>query len=196
MESAKAIQMKKQKSNDICYTPVHIARLMIAMCKLKEGDRVLDPCCGKNGVFFNNFPSYTINDWCEIENNRDFFDYNGSADIIVGNPPFSLFAKWIDKTLQLNPQKICYIFGSLNLTTARLNKFKAAGYGITAMHIFKNTYWFGDSFCVLFEKGAESIMSLEPATIMCENCGHRCKRVVPNVCGKLNNNEKSFKENK
>jgi len=184
MQSAKAIQTGKIKSNDVCHTPLHIARLMIAMCKLKEGQRVLDPCRGKNGVFFHNFPSYTINDWCEIEDDKDFFDYNGTADIITGNPPFSLFGKWIDKTLQLSPNKICYIFGSLNLTTARLNKFKAAGYGITALHMFKNTYWYGDAFCVLFEKGAESIMSLEPATIMCESCGHRCKRVSPNVCGK------------
>jgi hypothetical protein len=181
---AKAYQNKKTDKNDVIHTPKKIASLMIEMCDIKEGQTVLDPCAGSNKVFYNNLPTRSINDYCEITEGIDFFNYNKPIDIIIGNPPYSLWDKWLAKTISLKPIKFAYIFGQLNFTTVRLNKIKSAGYGIAAMHVFKVTHWFGESFCVLFEKGAESLMSLEPATIMCESCGHRCKRVSPNVCGK------------
>ena len=41
--------------NDVIYTPKPVALLMIDMCDIKEGDKVLDPSRG-GGVFFDNLP--------------------------------------------------------------------------------------------------------------------------------------------
>ena len=182
---AKAYQNKKTKKNDVIHTPKKIALLMIEMCDIKEGQTILDPCAGFNKIFYNNLPIRSVNDYCEITEGIDFFDYNKQVDTIIGNPPYSLWDKWIEKTISLKPLKFAYVFGQLNFTTVRLNKIKAAGYGITAMHIFKCTFWFGDSFAVLFEKDKRSILTIEPSTLKCENCGKRCKRVEANVCGNL-----------
>ena len=190
---AKAYQNKKTTKNDVIHTPRKIALKMIEMCDIKEGERVLDPCAGSNKIFYNNLPTQSINDYCEITEGTDFFDYNKPVDVICGNPPYSLWNAWLDKTIDLQPNRFCYVFGQLNFTTVRLNKIIARGYGMTSMHIFKSTFWFGDSFAILFEKDvviSKCLISIEPATINCDDCGKRCKRIEQNICGKI---DKEFK---
>ena len=185
---AKAYQNKKTNKNDVIHTPRKIALKMIEMCCIKKGERVLDPCAGSNRIFYNNLPTQSINDYCEITEGNDFFDYDKSVDVICGNPPYSLWTAWLDKTMDLQPNRFCYVFGQLNFTTVRLNKIIARGYGMTSMHIFKSTFWFGDSFAVLFEKDvviSKCLISIEPATINCDDCGKRCKRIKQNICGKI-----------
>jgi len=183
---AKAYQNKKTTKNDVIHTPRKIALKMIEMCSIQRGERVLDPCAGSNRIFFDNLPTTSINDYCEITEGTDFFNYDKPIDVICGNPPYSRWNDWLDKTMDLQPNRFCYVFGQLNFTTVRLNKIIARGYGMTSMHIFKSTFWFGDSFAVLFEKDARSIISIELATLNCDECGKRCKRIIQNVCGKIN----------
>ena len=90
-------------ANDKIYTPPVLAKKMIEMCEIKPTDRVLDPSRG-GGVFYDNFPE-CIKSYCEIEEGIDFFDYDQEIDIIIGNPPYSLWSKWLEKTISLNPKK-------------------------------------------------------------------------------------------
>tara|TARA_R110001606_G_scaffold256651_1_gene404773 strand:- start:319 stop:921 length:603 start_codon:yes stop_codon:yes gene_type:complete len=169
----------KLKPNDVVFTPSKVAKLMIDLCDIKPDDKVLD-CSKGEGVFFDNFPE-CIKDYCEIAENRDFFKYDKPVDIVCSNPPYSLWTKWLQHTVKLNPKKICYIFGLLNLTPARLSILHEAGYIITKFHICKIAWWFSPSFIVLFEKGNKEDTSITYTrdNFGCEICGqnnHICKR--------------------
>jgi hypothetical protein len=171
--------------NDKIYTPLSVAMLMIEMCELKKGDSVLDPSAGKNKVFYNNLPNYVEKDYCEIEDDKDFFLYDKKVDCIIGNPPYSLWDKWLEHTMSLT-DKFCYIFGFLNMNHSRIIKILENGFGITKIHLLRVDWWFGVSFIILFEKHKPSILTVSQL-IICDICGERCKRgkkgKSPNECG-------------
>lgn len=162
------------KPNDVIYTPLSVAELMISLCDIQPEEKVLDPSKG-GGVFYDNLPPCN-KEYCEITEDKDFFDYNNKVDLIIGNPPYSLWSKWLEHTVKIC-DKFCYIFGVYNFTPFRLEKIFDAGFIITKFHICKVDWWFSPSFIVLFEKGniQNSIISSTPKRIMCE-CGVRCKR--------------------
>ena len=177
MATAKIKVRNAQKPNDVIYTPKSVAELMIKMCDIKSTDRVLDPSRG-GGVFYDNLGE-CIKDYCEITEGIDFFKYDKECDIIVGNPPYSMWNKWLEHTIKLNPTKFCYIFGVYNFTPPRLQKIFDAGYTLTTLHIIKINWWFSTSFICLFEKSdKENVISITAKPILCE-CGnnhHKCKR--------------------
>ena len=63
---------ERQTPNDVVYTPLSLAKILINMADIQPTDRVLDPCMGE-GVFFDNLPECR-KDWCEISELKDFFD--------------------------------------------------------------------------------------------------------------------------
>ena len=126
--------------NDKIFTPKPLAVDMIRMCEIKAGERVLDPSKGE-GVFYDNLPTECKTDWCEIEEGKDFFSYDKEVDVIVGNPPYSLWNKWLEKTLELKPQRFCYLFGVMNLTPKRLQIIREAGYGISKIQFTTVDWW-------------------------------------------------------
>lgn len=71
-------------------TPPIIAQDMIHF--FNPTGKCLDPCRG-NGVFYNLLPPGS--DWCEIKEGRDFFEYQIPTDWIIGNPPYSMYSKWL-----------------------------------------------------------------------------------------------------
>ena len=175
------IQLRKT-ANDKIYTPLQVAKKMIEICKIQPEDKVLDPSKG-GGVFYDNFPE-CIKSYCEIEENKDFFDYNEEVDIIVGNPPYSLWSKWINKTISLNPKKICYIFGTWNFTNVRLRELHNNGYNIQKIVFCKIDWWMSPSFICLFEKKEISdCFDVFYDTILCPDCDKSgCRRKNPNKC--------------
>lgn len=176
---------QRKTANDKIYTPDIVALQMIKMCNITANMSVLDPSKG-GGVFYDNLPECQ-KDYCEIDENKDFFNYNKKVDLIIGNPPYSLWDRWIEHTITLT-DKFCYIFGFLNLTNTRIQKLKKHGYNITQLHLFEVEWWFGRSFIVMFEKNKESIISTFDKTICCNICNTRCKRGKygnsPNECSK------------
>ena len=174
----------RKVANDVIYTPKIVAQKLIEMCDLKEGDKVLDPCFG-GGVFYNNLPDYVDKYWCEIEKDKDFFDFNERMDCIIGNPPFSIWNKWLEHTMKIT-DKFAYVMGNYNLSARRLAIIHANGYGITKMHILNINWYFGTSYLIIFEKNKPSIISVEPATIKCDVCNKNCKRGLKgnsyNIC--------------
>ena len=171
---ANGIKFRKN-ANDIIYTPKPVALTLIEMCDLKEGDKVLDPCYG-GGVFYQNLPDYVSKEWCEIEKGKDFFEYNERVDCIIGNPPFSIWKKWLEHTIKLT-DKFAYVMNSNNLTHMRLEMLKQKNYGITKLHLCSVRWWFGNTFLVVFEKNKPSIISFDGNSIICDICNKAdCKR--------------------
>ena len=171
------LEMKNRKTaNDKIYTPLKLAIEMIKMCDIKENDNVLDCSLGK-GIFYNNFPNCN-SDWCEIEKGRDFFEYTKDKkyDWIIGNPPYSLWNKWLDHTCNIT-DKFCYIFGVFNLTPPRVDTILKKGFGITRLTICKVHWWFSPSFLVVFEKDKKSVIDVIRDSFLCDICNNkRCKR--------------------
>jgi hypothetical protein len=163
----------KSNANDKIYTPKSVANLMIQMCNITENMKVLDPSKGA-GVFYNNLPD-CFKDYCEIEEGKDFFDTNTRYDLIIGNPPYSLWNKWIEHTMRLT-DKFCYILGCFNFTDARLRNIINNGFGITKFHLLKIDWWYSPSYIIIFERNKPSIISVEPSSILCDICNKRCKR--------------------
>ncbi len=58
----------------------------------------LDPCKG-GGAFYNHLPEGS--DYCELTENKDFLFYNKKCDWIIGNPPYSIFDKFLAKSFEL-----------------------------------------------------------------------------------------------
>ena len=163
----------KQKPNDVVFTPLKLAKMMIELCDIQPTDKVLDPSKGK-GVFYNNLPECNKS-WCEITEGVDFFTLTDCRhyDLIIGNPPYSMWNDWITHTIKLNPKRFCYIWGTCNLTPKRLSVIRNAGYIITNFHLCKVDWWFSPSFIVLFEKGNEedSVLSFTAKAFFCDICG-------------------------
>lgn len=175
MNNKICVNIKNRKiANDKIYTPKPIALKMIEMCDLNKNDYVLDPSYGE-GVFFNNFPEFVKKDFCEIEQGKDFFECNTRYTAVIGNPPYSLWDKWLEHTMKLT-DKFCYLFGVLNFTDKRVNKILKNGFGITKIHLLKVSWWFGHQFLIVFEKNKKSILSVEEAIINCDICNKRCLR--------------------
>lgn len=108
----------KLLKSDYVQTPIWCAEDMINY--FKPNGKILDPCRGKNKVFYNllNNP-----DWCEIEENVDFFDNKDNYDFIIGNPPYSIFNKWLRHSYKIG-RNIIYLLPTFKvwnpLSLARL----------------------------------------------------------------------------
>ena len=164
---------QRNKPNDVIYTPKNVALLMIDKCNIKETDSVLDSCLG-GGVFYDNLPPCN-KQWCEIEKGKDYFDFNDKVDLVIGNPPYSLWNKWIEHTIKIT-NKFCFILGIHNLTCPRLQLLKDNGYSITDIHLLKVDWWFSHSIIIIVEKCEDSIIDFTRDRILCDICNKRCSR--------------------
>ena len=175
---ANTIRFKRKNPNDVIYTPKEVAEKMIELCDIKPTDRVLDPCRG-GGVFYDNLPPCD-KDWCEISEDKDFFSVSGHYDLIIGNPPYSIWNKWIKHTIE-HCDKFCYVMGVYNLTPPRMQWMEDAGFIITKFHLIKVDWWFSPCFVVLYEKQdseltKKAVMTYTRHRILCDICNRRCMR--------------------
>lgn len=76
-------------SSDYVQTPEWCAKDMINF--FNPSGKIIDPCRGENKVFYNLLDC----DWAEINDGIDFFKINDKYDWVIGNPPYSVFNKWI-----------------------------------------------------------------------------------------------------
>lgn len=127
-------EINKSKSwndKDVIYTPEHIAKKIIKLYKPKG--TILEPCRGK-GAFYNNFPKDCQKDWCEIQEGRDFYDYDKKVDWIITNPPFSDFKKFLAKSYEIADNIVFFIPVVKPIATMnRIRKIKEYG-GIVSIH--------------------------------------------------------------
>lgn len=141
----------RENPNDIFYTPIDICKKAIEMVDNKPEYVWFDPWKG-GGNFFNNFPQENAKLWCEIQEGRDFFEFNEKVDVICSNPPFSKINKCLEKCVELSPKHIILILGCINVTPKRLKYLIDNGYTLKNLHFFKVRGWFSISYILHFEK--------------------------------------------
>jgi hypothetical protein len=110
------------KSRDVVKTPDRAASAIIA--RYKPTGLVLDPCRG-DGAFYNKLPGSL---WCELQEGRDFFDWNRYVDWIIGNPPFSILNQWLDHSFKL-ADHVVYLLPIAKVFGSRLRLRKIFKYG-------------------------------------------------------------------
>ena len=110
---------------DKVYTPANIAKHIIDSFPISG--KVLDPFKGK-GAFFDNFPENVEKDWCELDEGKDFFQYNERVGWIVSNPPYSIFNDVLEYSFRLS-DNIVYLIPINKLTSSftRIKKLKDWG---------------------------------------------------------------------
>jgi len=181
--SIKKTKEYKEKPSDVFYTPKPVALRMIEMCGDLEGAKVLDPCKG-GGIFYENLPDSCEKFYCEITEGKDFFSFTDKVDWVIGNPPYSLWDRWIDHTVKIT-NRFCYIMNCLNLTHTRINRLKELGFGITHLEVVKVDWWFGQHFMIIFEKDKPGLVH-GFKRVLCDVCGEACMRGrngnSPNEC--------------
>ena len=150
---------KRTSPNDVFITPMDLAKSHIDMIDTVGGEMWLDSC-KNSGSYFNQYPGDN-KQYCEILEDIDFFDYQGSPDVICDNPPYSILDRWFKKVISLNPRVYSCLIGINNLTARRIEWFEQAGYGIKRLKMLKVQKWYGMSVIVVFEKDCESIMEID-----------------------------------
>lgn len=103
-----------QNIGDKVYTPDNIAKLIINEFELSG--KVLDPFKGK-GAFYDNYPNNVEKLWCELDCNKDFFEFNDRVDWIISNPPYSIFNKVIEHSFAIC-DNIVYLIPINKLTSS------------------------------------------------------------------------------
>ena len=81
---------------DIVFTPDWVVDDMVDFFS-PEGS-ILDPCKG-DGAFLKKLDNA---EWCEIREGKDFFLFDKKVNWIIGNPPYSAFAKWVYHAMELS----------------------------------------------------------------------------------------------
>lgn len=129
MTFVKADKGTTNNKNDKCMTPSKVARGLIQLLPLYEDAyiKILDPFRG-NGAFFYNFPEHSDMEWCEIDNGRDFFDYNKQVDWIISNPPYSIFDAVLDHSFEI-AKNVAYLvpLSKIFSSMGRIRKWQAYG---------------------------------------------------------------------
>lgn len=155
---------RREVASDRFYTPESLVRLHLSTLQTNEPILVYEPFRG-SGNYYNLFREYFPNamfDWSEIDEGRDFFNYLGTPDIIVSNPPFSILKKVIEMLIQLKPKIISLVLNMYAVTPCRIRQFNDAGYYVTAYHLTRVNRWFGVSVIITFSSEAkENIISFD-----------------------------------
>lgn len=124
----KLIPGKNQREADLVMTPFPLAKAIIDHLPLNG--KILDPCRGQ-GAFFNQFPVYTTNDYCEIEEGKDFYNYKEKVDWIITNPPWSHYRTFAKHAYTLADNVGFLITNNHDMgLKARMRDMEDAGFGI------------------------------------------------------------------
>lgn len=141
---------RRDKPQDVFYTPTELVKAHLSECVpyYKPNDLVYDPFFGK-GAYYNLYDEFFPNcrkEFTEIAMGKDFFAYNGTPDIVVSNPPFSLLTRVMKHLVQLRPKCISLVMGCLNMTSTRLRDMDEAGYTLVSQRIENVSHWFGYTY--------------------------------------------------
>ncbi|NCD07198.1 MAG: hypothetical protein EOL97_13875 [Spirochaetia bacterium] len=157
----------KEKPQDITfhYTNEQMVKDLIAITPLSGS--VLDAGSGKNKVWYKNIPEGLEKYECEIEDGVDFMEWDKKVDWIIGNPPFNIGWKFIEKSCEI-AQKGLAVLGNINnfnqFTSARLEKMKEAGFTLKHIKIVADKRWFGRYYYLIFTKENNNLLSWERKT--------------------------------
>src|SRR3989304_4584911 len=98
---------EEQNGNDVVLTPEWVAKNIVE--PFAPSGRCLDPCKG-DGAFFKHLPAGS--DFCELKDDKDFFNWTEPVDWIVSNPPYSIFNEWIDHSFHV-AENVVYLLSAI-----------------------------------------------------------------------------------
>ena len=139
---------KVEKDPTIVMTNPDMAKYLIDGIDWVQGERVMEPCKG-DGAFYDNLPDTIEKGWCEINEGRDFLEYDKEVDVVISNPPFiprTLFWSFHQKAMAICTRKIYWLINlqSLNIfTPKRLDEMKELGWFIQSFNVVADKRWFG-----------------------------------------------------
>ena len=135
---------KNRPKADIVMTPVYLAKNIIE--HYKPTGLILDPCRGE-GAFYNNYNTDN-KDWCEIDEGKDFLEYNKKVDWIITNPPWSKMRIFLEHGMRI-ADNIVYLTTINHYTTKRrIRDMKEKGFGIKEFYCVNTPKkpWQGSGF--------------------------------------------------
>lgn len=155
----------KDKTYYFHQTPIELCKKLVDLVPLSTGDKVLEPFKGEGG-FYDNFPDFVEKDFTEIEDGKDYRDYEKEIDWVITNPPFKLetdekrvnsfyyllkyYAERVKKGIAFLGNDFCFS----TLTPIRMKelneKYDLYIHNIVVCNIKK---WRGRYFFIIFKKG-------------------------------------------
>jgi hypothetical protein len=111
------------QAGDAVWTPDWCAADMVAY--FKPSGRILEPCRG-GGAFMRHLPPDAL--WCEITENRDFFDWRAAVDWIVTNPPYSLTRPFLRHAFTVS-DNVVFLLPARNIFSGYGTLRECAGWG-------------------------------------------------------------------
>jgi hypothetical protein len=156
--------MVKDETYFFHQTPATLCKKLIDITPLQPNDRVLEPFRGE-GAWYNNFPEFVNADWCEIEDGRDYRDYDKEYDWVISNPPFKLniedgkrensffkiikyFSERAKKGMAFLGNDFCFSV----LTPKRLQELNARGWYIHNIVVSCIKAWRGRYYYIIFKR--------------------------------------------
>jgi hypothetical protein len=149
---------------NFCFTNPEMAKHLISQINFNNNDIVMEPCKG-SGSFYNNLPANITKEFCEINEGRDYLNYNGHVDITLSNPPFTprkLFWDFHKKAMETTRREIYWLINmaSLNVfTPKRLKEMNDLGWFINSFHIVTDKRWFGRYVWVKISKINNNVLT-------------------------------------
>ncbi|MAO24642.1 MAG: hypothetical protein CMJ25_28170 [Phycisphaerae bacterium] len=153
----------------IVMTKPSMAKYLISTIEFLDGDVVLEPCRG-DCAFYDNFPINVEKEFCEINEGKDFLEYENEVDYVISNPPFvprKLFWSFNQKAMKITRKKIYWLINlsSLNVfTTKRLKEMREQGWFINSMRIVNDKRWFGRYAFIEISKDNNNFVTFNTVT--------------------------------
>ena len=150
------------RPKEFYYTKEEMVKDLLAITPIGENDSVLDAGSGSNKVWYNNIKQKEKYE-CEIEEGKDFFEWNLEVDWVVGNPPFQLGWKFLEKASSIARKGIAFL-GSIKFLNSmvvpnRLETLKQRGFSLKRVHILQDKRWFGRYFYLILTKEENNFLS-------------------------------------
>lgn len=125
-------QLSRTHVNDIYYTPDNLAKDIVKYFKPKG--KILEPCAGA-GAFLRALPDNT--EWCEIEKQKNFFEYKDKVDWIVTNPPFSKITHFLNHSFKISNNVVFLLNVAALFTVKRIRLIKQHNFAIKEIRFVK-----------------------------------------------------------
>lgn len=169
LEKFKMITARLEKDKTFEYTNIEMAKYLISLINFKDGDIVIEPCKG-GGAFYDNLPNNIIKKYCEINEGKDYLEFNERVDITLSNPPFvprKLFWEFMKKAMTTTNREIWWLINMRSLevfTGKRLKEMNELKWFMNSMHITGDKRWRGRYVWCKFTKIDNNFLSSSPKT--------------------------------
>jgi hypothetical protein len=143
-------------------TPYSLACRIINLLDWDVDEVVLEPAKG-DGAFYHNLPGYVKKHWCEINEGRDFFEWNWPVDTVITNPPFRDFAggnnlviPFLEKSFSVARKRVVFLVNHHAMNACkpnRLHRYESQGWVLSTLGIFSVRKWWGLYYLWVFVQG-------------------------------------------